>query len=134
MQALAAGVKTVLDTLATQRGVYLDIAPEKAEMPFVVFSVGTSTVEHMTEGDVFETFPVLVSVYDTSAPDAATIMEAAQSALYDPFDVSSEQVMETAIGSSSILVDPDKGDDGQEVWHAVTQVDVMVYRTIKPGS
>lgn len=110
---------------------YLGLAPANAAMPYVVMEPGMSIAPDYNTGEQYmQTRTIRFSVYSTSALEAAEYVDALEATMRAAtMAIDDGHVLHVMKGGDDLDLDPDRAENGQEVWHGVIDLDFRIQRS-----
>ena len=140
LQDFVAVAMTRLEALAvfsTAGGVHLGVAPQKdtswqEEFPYAVMNLQPSLGPmYGTKGDEIDIRPVAIDIYANTAADALAAIEAVEGDLDGAvLAPTTGTCIATHVGSSMLDIDPDRHEDGRDIWHATLIVEFTMQRSL----
>ncbi len=134
MKALLQGIWNHLQRPGTFAGhAHQGLAPAKPAMPYVVLEPGMSmSPDYRTDRQYMQTRTVRFSVYGTSMVTVAEWIDELESVFTSPAlppILTSGVLLNVMKGGDDISIDPDRAEDGQEVWHGLIDLDFRIQRS-----
>ena len=134
MKDLLQGVWEHIQRFDTFAGsAYLGFAQADAEMPYVVMQPGMSmSPDYRTDREYMQTRTIRFSVFGVSSIGVAEWIDKLESAFTStamPVLIARGSVLNVMKGGDDLDLDPDRLDDGQEVWHGIIDLDFRIQRS-----
>ena len=126
-----------LTVFSTAGGVHLGIAPQEdtswnAEFPYAVLNLQPSLgPQYATGGDEIDIRPVAIDIYANTAADALAAVESVEGDLDGTvLAPTTGTCIATHVGSSMCDLDPDRDEQGRDIWHATLIVEFTMQRSL----
>ncbi|HPM84093.1 MAG TPA: DUF3168 domain-containing protein [Candidatus Anammoximicrobium sp.] len=114
-------------------GIHWGLAPANASMPYIVLRAVPAIAPEVDTGvEAVEQRGVRVSAFATGMATAASLLEAVEQLFVgQPLSLDTGRCMAAEKSADDLQLDPDRAEDGEEVWQGILDLAFMVQR--QPG-